>query len=129
MYPFNRCVVRRSWWLSQIPISSLNPSKILIEDGKEPRHGAELVYDEAMQLPNRVMAAFVSGGFYVLLMFFFASSLVSYCVATVEGHADVGGGTEIRTVDDATRNRCINGVRATHISKSPRTHKRCYLES
>ena len=70
MYPFNRCVVRRSWFLSRLSSQTTG-----LPD-KEPRHGDELVYDEAMQTNSRIMAFLVTLGLTIFGILVFGSNVV-----------------------------------------------------
>lgn len=74
MYPYNRCVIRRSWWLSRLPSSSITSSNET--EGDEPRHIEGLVYRESMQMPNGFIAGVFSGVVFGFLGLFLASSLV-----------------------------------------------------
>lgn len=99
MYPYNRLIVRRSWFLSGID-TSLFPRPSAPEQGsryalrnkgkgrsssdqkesggdKEPVHGDELQYEEAVIMPSKVWAwlfSFLNFSFFAL---FFTSSIVS----------------------------------------------------
>ncbi|CAD6582714.1 MAG: hypothetical protein TREMPRED_003372 [Tremellales sp. Tagirdzhanova-0007] len=73
MYPHNRCIVRRSWWLSRIPISSFLNSNASIGDSNEPKHGDEMVYRESLEWPNSLMAYLASGILFGFAGLFFAS--------------------------------------------------------
>ena len=81
MYPFNRCIVRRSWWLSRLPTSSSAKSNASIDDLQEPKHGDEMVYKEAWEWPNSLMAYLASGIVFGFAGLFFASRWVCPCVA------------------------------------------------
>lgn len=109
MYPYNRCIVRRSWWLSRVSSSTFSESNQEAEDTGEPRHGEELVYEESMQFPNRIMAGIFSSMVFGFVGLFFASSLVSL-VLRLEGVADTCGDTEICDLDAATGSWCSERV-------------------
>lgn len=75
MYPYNRCIVRRSWALSR-----LNPKTLAdgpVKNGDEPVHGGGLEYEEAMETGSRLMALLTSGLLVIFGVLFFGSRIVS----------------------------------------------------
>jgi len=91
MYPYNRLIVRRSWYLSTIDSSLYKHS----EDGRyplrnkgkgrssqgqtsgsEPVHGDGFKYEEAIVMPNKVAAWAFSFSCFAFFAFFFTSRLV-----------------------------------------------------
>ena len=76
MYPYNRCIVRRSWFISRLNHSATSRSTTE-EDSTEPIHGPDLVYEEAMQLGSRFQALIVSAGLMFVGLMMFGSRLVS----------------------------------------------------
>ncbi len=83
MYPYNRCIVRRSWWLSRLPASSYaSPTEKVEVDA--PKHGEEMVYREAMQMPSKFQAFILSSIVFGLFGLFFTSSLVSFPIGRRE---------------------------------------------
>jgi hypothetical protein len=91
MYPYNRLIVRRSWYLSTID-SSLYPKHSGDErrnkgkgrssmqgqsSGSEPVHGDGFKYEEAMVMPNKIAAWAFSFSCFAFFAFFFTSRLVS----------------------------------------------------
>lgn len=102
MYPYNRLIVRRSWYLSTID-SSLHSkhqdqdkderyplrnkgkgkgkgkgeSQGENENGFEPVHGDSLEYEEAVVMPNQLVAWLFSFSCFSFFALFFTSRLVS----------------------------------------------------
>jgi hypothetical protein len=96
MYPYNRLIVRRSWYLSSLD-TSLYPKHAKDEErypvrskGKgrasganndnvrpEPVHGDELEYEEAMVMPNQAVAWVFSFTIFSFFALYFTSSIVS----------------------------------------------------
>jgi len=94
MYPYNRLIVRRSWYLSTID-SSLYPKHS--DDGRyplrnkgkgrsstqgegsgsEPVHGDGFKYEEAIVMPNKLAAWAFSFSCFAFFAFFFTSRLAS----------------------------------------------------
>ena len=79
MWPFNRCIVRRSWALSQHN-PDLIASKALEKDekaGKEPVHGEKFVYEESHETGSKLGALLLTGSIMLFGVLFFGSRLVS----------------------------------------------------
>lgn len=72
MYPYNRTIVRRSWFLSRLNLGNGRDTT----SASEPRHGDKLVYKEALQMPSKVRATVFSYVAGLFLGLFFASGLV-----------------------------------------------------
>ncbi|ORX39430.1 hypothetical protein BD324DRAFT_619686 [Kockovaella imperatae] len=70
MYPFNCCVVRRSWFLSRLSEDATG-----IKRGDEPRHGDKLEYTEALQTRSWIESIIVSLGLMLFGLVFFGSTL------------------------------------------------------
>ena len=97
MYPYNRLIVRRSWYLSTID-SSLYPkhsddgryplrnkgkgrsSTQGESSGSEPVHGDGFKYEEAIVMPNKLAAWAFSFSCFAFFAFFFTSRLVSLSI-------------------------------------------------
>lgn len=93
MYPYNRLIVRRSWYLSTIDSSLYqnhtdneryplrNKGKGKSSQGKtsdsEPVHGDGFKYEEAIVMPNKITAWVFSFSCFAFFAFFFTSRLVS----------------------------------------------------
>ena len=73
MYPYNRCIVRRSWALSR---SDFKAQGIPHARGKEPVGGGGFVYDEAMEVGSKLQAFVVSSMLFVFGILFFGSKVV-----------------------------------------------------
>jgi hypothetical protein len=91
MYPYNRLIVRRSWYLSTIDSSLYSKHQDgeryhLRNKGKgksqesskfEPVHGPGLEYEEAVVMPNKFLAWLFSFSCFSFFALFFTSSIVS----------------------------------------------------
>jgi hypothetical protein len=78
MYPYNCTVVRRSWYLSQLPDNKRDPfadpsANSSSGEKEEPEHGDELVYEEGMEVGSSKLlagvASFALFGFFALFKF------------------------------------------------------------
>lgn len=86
MYPYNRTLVRRSWFLSRLAEAQAggadadgngNAREDATGVGKEPVHGDKLEYEEGMDVGGgRVVSALVTFGMGVFFGLFMASALV-----------------------------------------------------
>lgn len=88
MYPYNRTLVRRSWFLSRLD-EAQQPSKASDEnDGasgkKEPVHGPKLIYEEAMDVGgSKWFSMLVTAVMGTVLGLVIGSSLVSQLFLSV----------------------------------------------
>jgi len=86
MYPYNRCIVRRSWALSRLDPKTLADGPVR-NVGDEPVHGGGFEYQEAMETGSKLMALLTSGLLFIFGVLFFGSSLVSYPARTLQSLA------------------------------------------
>jgi len=93
MYPYNRLIVRRSWYLSTIdsslykhsdderyPLRNKGKGRSSTQgqnSGFEPVHGDGFKYEEAIVMPNKLAAWAFSFSCFAFFAFFFTSRLVS----------------------------------------------------
>jgi hypothetical protein len=82
MYPYNRCIVRRSWFLSRLDTGVVSSSRQASHDNDdeqddEPRHGDGFEYREAMETGSTLKAMLISGASLLFGVLFFGCSLVS----------------------------------------------------
>jgi len=101
MYPYNRLIVRRSWYLSTIDSSLYSKHDGDDENGNgryntrnkgkgkgktqggsdfEPVHGDKFEYEEAIVMPNQLVAWLFSFSCFSFFALFFTSSWVSQVV-------------------------------------------------
>ena len=76
MFPYNRCIVRRSWALSRLNPETLSSGPTKHTDD-EPVHGGGFEYEEAMETGSRVTALLTSGLILLFGILMFGSKLVS----------------------------------------------------
>ncbi len=92
MWPYNRCVIRRSAWLSRMAPSTLSYSgnKVTSDDAgnhrdnnnnedpqPEPVHGKGMIYGEALQTTSVIKAFVISSVLFAFAGLFFSSKIVS----------------------------------------------------
>jgi hypothetical protein len=77
MWPYNRCVVRRSWALSQQDPNTLSDRSLDRSGGKEPKHGDEFTYEESLETGSKWTAILGSLAVMLFGVLFFGSSIVS----------------------------------------------------
>ncbi|ORY31619.1 Saccharopine dehydrogenase-domain-containing protein [Naematelia encephala] len=117
MYPYNRCIIRRSWFLSRLSLarrSSPPHSKKPSGDDQseqEPRHVDGLVYQEALQVPSRFWAVTATVAMGVFGLLFFTSKWTRWLVGSFLPKSGTGpseetmrnGHTNITAVSQTTR--------------------------
>lgn len=76
MFPFNRCIVRRSWSLSRSDVKSLSDRDVTPGEGKEPVHGGGFTYEEVHVTGSRIKALLGTAALALFGTLFFGFSLV-----------------------------------------------------
>lgn len=102
MYPYNRLIVRRSWYLSTLdtslypkhqdderyPLRSKGKGRASGANNnsteKEPVHGDDLEYEEAITMPNQAVAWVFSFTIFSFFALFFTSRIVSLSLSRGE---------------------------------------------
>lgn len=77
MWPYNRCIVRRSWALSRQNAQVLSDRSLKVGKAKEPVHGDDFSYEESMETGSTLKAYLISWVIMIFGLLFFGSSLVS----------------------------------------------------
>ena len=77
MFPFNRCIVRRSWDLSRWDVQSLADRELTPGEGKEPVHGGGFMYEEVNVTGSRIKALIGTTALALFGTLFFGFSVVS----------------------------------------------------
>jgi hypothetical protein len=77
MFPFNRCIVRRSWALSQLHPDVITDRALDIDEkSKEPVHGQDFTYEESYETGSKASALLLTGSVILFGILFFGSRVV-----------------------------------------------------
>ncbi|KAK1922219.1 Saccharopine dehydrogenase-domain-containing protein [Papiliotrema laurentii] len=79
MFPFNRCIVRRSWALSQLHPDVITDRALDIdEESKEPVHGQDFTYEESYETGSKASALLLTGSVILFGILFFGSRVTRW---------------------------------------------------